>query len=519
MKQLNRNFLAQKADFFLSDIEMGPDTAVNALEERVLQFGEGNFLRAFVDSFIDMLNEQDLFNGSIVVIQPIEHGLTDVLNAQEGCYTVLLRGLENQKPVVRKRIVTSISRGINPYKDYEMYLETAKNPHLRFIISNTTEAGIAFLETDKLTDKPQVSFPAKVTALLYERYKYFSGDPSKGFIFIPCELIDDNGTELKKAILQNAKNWELPDAFIEWIHNANHFTNTLVDRIVTGYPKDEADNLTKELGYKDNLLVTAEIFQFFAIEASKETVNEISKTLPFHKVGLDVVLTEDVTPYKLRKVRILNGAHTISVLAAFLCGKDAVGEMMDEPLFVDYLKKGIFQEIMPGLDLDEEDLKSFANSVFDRFANPYIKHYLLSISLNSISKYKARVLPSILEYHKRKGELPEILTLSFAALIAFYRGTSIEEGALIGSRNGQPYKIVDDMEILTFFKELWGNVGENAKGNIEHLVQAVCAKTEYWGANLNELPGFSQKVTAFLTDILADTDGMKKTLEKVVSTC
>ena len=523
MEQLNRNFLAQKADFFLPDIEIGSPAAVTAVEERVLQFGEGNFLRAFVDYFIDILNEQSLFNGSVVIVQPIEQGLADEVNTQGGCYTVLLRGLENQKPVVRKRIVTGISRAINPYKDYEAYMETAKNPNLRFVISNTTEAGIAFLETDKLTDRPQAGFPAKVTALLYERYKFFNGDSSKGFIFIPCELIDNNGTELKKAILQNAGNWQLPDAFVEWIHNANYFTNTLVDRIVTGYPKDEAEDLTKALGYKDNLLVAAEIFHFFAIEATKESAKEISETLPFHKAGFDVVLTEDVTPYKLRKVRILNGAHTISVLAAFLCGKDTVGEMMDEPLFVDYLKKGIFEEIMPGLDLEEEDLKSFALSVFDRFANPYIKHYLLSISLNSVSKYKARVLPSILEYYKRKGDLPEILTLSFAALIGFYKGTSIEEGALIGSRNGQPYKIVDDIEILTFFKEQWENVkGSNEGSNeIEDLVRAVCAKTEYWGMDLNKLPGFCQKAAAFLTDINnnADNDGMRKAVEKVVSIC
>ena len=485
MEQLNILEFVKNKENFLNNNDI---SFVKNYPERVLQFGEGNFLRAFVDCFIDMLNEKDLFNGSVAVVQPIEKGLINILNEQNGFYTVLLRGLENQVPTVKKRIVKSISRGINPYEDFYIYLETAKNPDLRYIVSNTTEAGITFLNTDKLDDKPPVSFPGKITVLLYERYKQFNGDVTKGFIFIPCELIDNNGDKLKETVLLYAQKWNLPEEFINWIHKANHFTNTLVDRIVTGYPKDEAEELAKELGYQDNLIVTAEIFQFFAIEAEKEVSAEISKNLPFNKVNLDVVLTEDVTPYKQRKVRILNGAHTMSVLLAFLYGKETVKEMMDDEFFVDYLKKGIYEEIIPTLDLSKEDLESFATSVFDRFANPYIKHYLLDIALNSVSKYRTRVLPSIIEYHKRLGNLPENLTMSFAALIAFYKGGT--------------HKVADDEEIVTFFKEQWEKCDTSDISNIKQLVQVVCSRTDYWGQDLNELSEFAQKTTEFLKEIL-----------------
>ena len=467
---------------------------IKKLPERILQFGEGNFLRAFVDNFIHQLNENELFNGSVAVVQPIPQGMADVINQQNGCYTVILRGLENGKAVDYSQKVTCISRAINPYTQFEEYMATIKNPDLRFIVSNTTEAGITYLESDKLTDAPPQSFPGKVTALLFERYQAFNGDLSKGFIFIPCELIDDNGDNLKNCVLRHASNWGLSQDFINWVNNANEFTNTLVDRIVTGFPKDEAEDLQKQLSYKDNLIVTGEPFHFFAIQARKEWMGILEESLPFAKAGLNVVFTEDVTPYKQRKVRILNGAHTMSVLAAFLKGKNTVKEMMDDSTFAEYLHRGIYNEIIPTLDLDKDDLHSFAASVFDRFGNPNIRHLLLSISLNSVSKFKARVLPSILEYHKRMGELPKELTFSFAALVAFYKGSEIRDGALIGSRNGEEYKIVDDMTVLEFFKNAWAEP--------ETVVTKVCANTEFWGMDLNTLPGFAEKVANSLSELI-----------------
>lgn len=467
------------------------------MTEKVLQFGEGNFLRAFIDYMIDELNSNDIFNGSIVVIQPIEQGLVDTLNNQDGLYTVVLRGIENGEKIVTKKVVTSISRGIDINKDFKQYLECIKNPELRFVVSNTTESGISYREGDKLTDTPPKSFPAKITALLYERYRIFNGDKTKGFIFIPCELIDNNGKVLKEIVLRYAKEWQLENEFIEWINSANYFTNTLVDKIVTGYPKDEINEFKEELGYIDNLIDTTEVFHFFAIEGDKK----LSEEIPFGKIGLNVVWTDDATPYKLRKVRILNGAHTMSVFAGYLSGKDTVGEIMNDEIFIKYLKKGIFEEIIPTLDLPYEELESFANSVLERFLNPYIKHYLLSISLNSVSKYKTRVLPTILKYVEQKESLPEVLTFSFASLIAFYKGNKIKDNYLVGLRNTEEYHIIDDKEVLEFFKYVWEEETSTLDG-ILNVVKKICANVEFWGENLNEIPEFANEVSKILYNIM-----------------
>ena len=517
MQLLNKGLLKQRAKN-LDILEIGFQN--EAKQEKILQFGEGNFLRAFVDVFVDELNEKNLFDGSIIVVPPIAQtaGLIDAINAQDGCYTVVLRGLEGNVPVMQQRIVTSVSRAINIFRDFDLYMNTMKNPHLRYIISNTTEAGIVYLETDKPKEnptEPPASFPAKITALLCERYKMFNGATDKGFIFIPCELIDNNGTKLKECVLQHAKDWGLPKEFINWMQNCNYFTNTLVDRIVTGHPKDEVEAFAESLGYRDNLLVTGEIFHFFAIEAEQKVAIEINETLPFRKAGLNVVLTDDATPYKLRKVRILNGAHTMSVLAAFLSGKDTVGEMMEDPIFIEFLRRGIYKEIIPSLSMppiehsgiNENDLLSFADSVFDRFANPHIKHYLLNIALNSVSKFTARVLPSILGYHKKTGELPQILTLSFAALLAFYKGTVIKNNVLIGNRAKDRYQIADNTEILEFFKQQW------QEKDVKQLVKATLTKTEFWGMDLTQLPGFCEAITKHLQNILAN--GVRNEIELI----
>ena len=474
------------------------------MTERVLQFGEGNFLRAFIDAFIQELNIKGLFDGKVVVVQPIALGLADKLNEQKGRYNVLLRGLENGEPRVRSLAVDCISRAINPYTSFSEYMKTIENPQLRYIVSNTTEAGIAFNEGDKPDDKPPSSFPAKVTALLYERFKLFNGDNDKGFIFIPCELIDDNGSKLKEIVLKYAQVWQLPDDFVDWINTANYFTNTLVDRIVTGYPTDEIEVLEKEMGYKDDLLVAGEIFHFFAIEADEKTRAIIDSDLPFVKAGFNVVLTDNAAPYKLRKVRILNGAHTMSVLAAFLTGIDTVCEMIGDKNYSDFLEHGMYKEIIPtlleGSGLGADELNSFADSVIDRFKNPHIKHYLLSIALNSVSKFKVRVLPTILEYVKIKNALPPLLTFSFASLLAFYKGNMVGE-KYIGDRTGEEYEIKDDAAILSFMNEQWQAMAQY-RHDLEILVRDVCANDMLWGQDLNNISGFCMEVTQHLSQIL-----------------
>ncbi|MCX7708446.1 MAG: tagaturonate reductase [Clostridia bacterium] len=479
------------------------------LPEKVLQFGEGNFLRGFVDWMFNRMNHQGIFNGSIVVVQPISQGMIPMINEQNGLYTLLLRGIQNGEVVNNREMITAISRGVNMYEDYRDYMKLAENPELRVIVSNTTEAGIAYNAEDRFEDAPPASFPGKLTVFLHQRFKVFAGDMSKGFIIIPCELIDRNGDNLKNIVLRLAKEWNLGSEFINWIEKANYFLNTLVDRIVTGYPRDEVQTITEELGYKDNLLDTGEIFHLWVIEGDKKLAEE----LPFTKSGLNVIWTDDMTPYRTRKVRILNGAHTMTVLAAYLYGLDTVKECMDDKLISTFMRKGIFDEIIPTLDLPESELAQFAKDVLERFANPFIKHYLLSISLNSTSKFKTRVLPSILEYVERKKKLPKILTFSLAALFAFYKGSEVKEGALIGTRNGSEYKINDDMPVLEFFKQQWSDF-DGTKEGLGLIVSKLLAKTDWWGRDLNEVKGFAELVTEYLFEILSF--GIEKALKDLI---
>lgn len=502
MEKLNRQLLTNGFKFN-DDLAMGNVAAKRT--EKVIQFGEGNFLRAFVDYMFDEINAQGLFDGGITLIQPIPGGdfLRNILNEQEGLYTLIARGRENGEKVVSKRLITCVNRCINPYVDLDTYNDCAKNPELRFVVSNTTEAGITWKEEPMVTDKPQDSFPAKVANFLYVRFKEFNGDKSKGLVFIPCELIDDNGKTLKKYVLKHAEEWNLGADFIDWIETACVFTSTLVDRIVTGYPRDEAKDLCEEFGYEDNAIDTSEIFHTWVIEGPAE----LEKELPFPSAGLKVIFTPDVKPYKKRKVRILNGAHTCSVLGAYLAGYNFVGEVMADELFYAYLEKALNDEIIPAItseELTHEDLKSFADAVFDRFKNPFIKHKLLDISLNSTSKFEARVLHTIQEYYAQKNELPKILTFSFAAYLAFYRGTEIKEGALIGHRGDEEYPIKDDAAVLEFYKNAWTGVDVADKAAIADLVKKVCANKDFWlGSDLNtELGNFPDVVADHLYNIL-----------------
>lgn len=505
MNTLNKELLNSSFKF-PTDLKVGE---MKDLPVKVLQFGEGNFLRGFVDWMFNELNKNGLFNGKVQMVQPIAQGMTDMLNSQDNLYTLFLRGIQNGKIIEDKEIITSVANGLNPYSDFEGYLKCAENPDLRVIISNTTEAGISYNPDDKFTDTPPASFPGKLTVLLYKRFKHFNGDVKKGFIIIPCELIDRNGDNLKNIVLRLASEWNLGDDFINWLKEGNYFMNSLVDRIVTGYPREEVDKLTAQLGFKDNGINTAEIFHFWVIEGDKKVEEE----LPFAKAGLNVIFTEDMTPYRSRKVRILNGAHTMTVLGAYLAGKDTVKECMDDSLISSYMNKGIFEEIIPTLDLPKSELEEFASAVAERFANPFIKHYLLSISLNSTSKFKARVLPSITEYVKRKGTLPKMLTFSLAALISFYKGTELKDNSLIGHRPGNTYEIKDDMPVLEFFKDVWSAYDETQSGALK-LTEKVLSNTSIWGEDLNKINGFTSAVASNVYSIL--TNGVESTIKTLV---
>lgn len=380
-------------------------------KEKVLQFGEGGFLRGFADWMIQKMNDNGDTEISIVVVQPIKDGMCDMLEKQNCKYTHVIRGVEG----VEKTLVDSISRCVKPYDDYSKYLELAKNPDFKYVISNTTESGITYNEADKdlgavpADNGVHTSFPAKVCALLYKRFE--EGLP--GFVFLPCELIDKNGKVLKEIILRYASDWNLSEEFKTWVEKENTFCNTLVDRINTGYPKGE----DMELGYEDNMVNTSEYFHLWVIEGDKEKLKE----LPFEKSGLNVIICDNMEMYRTRKVRILNGAHTSLVPYALLEGFDTVKSCIDDEKMLAHIKSCVFDEIVPTLDLPHDELITYANSVIERFANPYIKHYLSSIALNSVSKFKVRVLPSILEYIKRYNKMPKTLLFSFAKLIAFYK--------------------------------------------------------------------------------------------------
>ncbi len=412
--------------------------------ERVIQFGEGGFLRGFADWMIQKMNDCGAFCGNAVIVQPIEAGMCDMLTAQNCGYTHIIRGAEG----VERTVVNSISRCVKPYEDFEEYLALADNPDARFVISNTTESGIVFSAEDRVTDAPPKSFPAKLTRLLMRRFEL--GLP--GFIFLPCELIDRNGDNLKGCVLEYARLWGLSAEFSEWVERENVFTNTLVDRINTGYPKGEE----LELGYEDNMVNTSEYFHLWVIE----TDFDIEAELPFSRAGLNVIVTKDkLEMYRTRKVRILNGAHTSLVPYALLSGYDTVKSCVDSKVMCEHIRSCVFDEIIPTLDLPRGELLDYANSVIERFSNPYIKHYLSAIALNSVSKFKVRVLPSILEYIKRYNKMPETLLFAFAKLIDFYKTDMTN----------------DDADVTEFMRT--------------NGVREILANTALWGTDLSSLAG------------------------------
>jgi tagaturonate reductase len=473
---------------------------------KVVQFGEGNFLRAFVDYMIDIANEQGTFEGNIVLIKPIDFGNLDMFHEQNCKYTVSLRGMVDGEAKVLDRQVSSVCDAVDAYKEYEKYMELAEIPSLRFVVSNTTEAGIVYDDTDLFTLNPPKTFPGKLTKFLYHRYETFKGDKEKGLCMLPVELIDDNGIMLKKCVMQLIDLWKLGDDFRNWVEEACVFTSTLVDRIVTGYPRGNEQEEWEKLGYIDHLMVTGEPFALWVIESPKDAAIDLNKEFALPAAGLPVIFTDNQKPYKQRKVRILNGAHTSFVLASYLAGNDTVKESMDDPEVFQFMKTTIFDEVIPTLTLPKEELVDFANAVITRFRNPYVKHALLSISLNSVSKWRARCLPSLLGYVENTGELPKHLVFSLAALMAFYTGDEIRGKALIGHRDEQEYEILDDMEVLSFFQAYSGK--ETGEWTRRFLGSEL-----FFGQDLNQVKGLTDAVVSYLNEI--QTNGMRAALCKI----
>ena len=461
--------------------------------EKVLQFGEGNFLRAFVDYWFDLANEKADWNGKCVLVQPIAPGLAKMINEQEGLYTLYLRGSENGQKVDDKRVISSVSRCLNPYEkaDYEKMMDVAASDDLEIIVSNTTEAGIVYDPACQQNDCPPSSFPAKLTQVLYHRYK--AG--KKGIIMLACELIDNNGKELLKCVNQYIDQWGLEDGFKKYVNEDCTFCGSLVARIVPGRIRDpkEVAELEEKHGYADPLLDVGEVFGVWVIEGDTK-LNDI---LPFRKAGLEdhVFVTPDMSPYKKRKVRILNGAHTGFVLGAYLAGFDIVRDCMHDETILGYMNKMLLQEVVPILPLDQDDCKKFAAAVEDRFNNPFVNHELMSISLNSTSKWRARNMPSFLEYIKKNGKLPTCLTMSFAAYIAFYSNNIQElndKGLVCKRAKGNEYTISDDRYVLEFYNA-------HKDDDIPTLVHAVMTNEQMWGQDLTKVAGFEEATVKNLT--------------------
>jgi tagaturonate reductase len=460
----------------------------NKLPIKIIQFGEGNFLRAFIDYAIQKLNNEVDFNAGVAVVQPIDRGLIGMLNDQDGLYTLFMKGVKKGTEIQDIELISNIVKGVDPYANFNDYLSLAKEEELQFIISNTTESGIAYVSSDSPEMQPPSSFPAKLTLLLLERFKHFNGDSKKGLTIIPCELINYNSDTLKDIILKYSDDWKLGEAFKNWILNSCSFHNTLVDRIVPGYPKDEIEAYNKQLAYQDNLIVTAETFFLWVIEGG----DDLKAKLPFHKTDLDVKIVEDMQPFRTRKVRILNGAHTAMVPFSLLYGNTTVKETVDNTFTGDFVNKAVFNEINDTLPMDKEALNSFADEVLDRFRNPFIKHQLSDIALNSISKFKVRVLPSLLEYVNIHKKLPVHLTYSFACLIRFYKGTW----------NTVKLPVKDSDEIVAEFAEIWKTNDYNK------VATEVLENCDFWEQDLNKIPNLTQAIANALEEI--DTNGIEQ---------
>ena len=452
----------------------------NLLPVKVVQFGEGNFLRAFVDYAFQELNKKTGLDAGIAMVQPLENGMVNMINDQDGLYTLFMNGIKKGEKIQEIELITNVVKGINPYTEYDAFLDLAKEEELQFIISNTTEAGIEYIDTDTPDMRPPVAFPARLTVLLYERYKHFNGDKAKGVTVIPCELINYNADTLKDIIFKYCQLWQLESGFTTWLEESCSFHNTLVDRIVPGYPRNEIEEYNSKLNYQDNLIVTAEPFFLWVIEGG----DALREKLPFHKTGLNVKIVNDMQPFRTLKVRILNGAHTAMVPFSLLYGNETVKQTVDGD-FTGKFVDSVINEIKGTLPMDKQEVDDYAEEVMDRFRNPFIKHLLSDIALNSVSKFKVRVLPSLLQYKENEGKLPASLTFSLACLILFYKGEWYST----------ELPVKDSPEITDEFKAAW------ALGDLELVTNAVLSNESFWGEDLTKVPGLAGEVVQAISAI------------------
>jgi tagaturonate reductase len=448
---------------------------------KIVQFGGGNFMRGFTDYVIDKLNKETDWKGGIVNLQATPNGSIQKMEEQDNLYTLFTRGVKKGEIHDGKQVISAIQKSVNPYANYDEFLALAKEEELEFVFSNTTETGIAYDEKEASYEGPHKNFPAKVAVLLHERFKHFNGATDKGLRIIPCELIEDNAFALRDIILKYAQLWNLEEGFVQWINQSNYFHNTLVDRIVPGYPKDDAESYEDQLDYEDQMMVVSECFLLFVIQEA----GNLNERIPFNKINEQILVVDDIQPYRLRKVRILNGGHTLMLAPAILSGKELVKEAIDDQFIGTFLSDSIFNEVNQTLGLDESELKDFAEEVFDRFRNPFIKHHLASIALYFVSKFKVRVLPSLLTYVQANEKLPVNLTFSLASLIRFYQGSYGEKALPLN----------DEAGIIAKFKEIWANE------DYEKVAELALSEKSFWDTDLTQVKGLKAAVVKALYEI------------------
>ncbi len=462
---------------------------------RTLQFGEGNFLRAFVDWMIHTTNKKLNADNGVVVVQPLDRGMVDLLKKQDNLYHLKLQGIKDGEPIQETELIDCIMDAINPYSDYEAYQNYFLSPDLELIVSNTTEAGISRIDNEDIYAAPPKSFPGKITQLLYKRYQHFGGAADKGLTFFCCELIDKNATVLKEIVLELAAANKLEQGFIDWVNNSNTFCSTLVDRIVPGFPKDNIKEIQAELGYEDNLVVMGEYFHVWAIEAPQH----VREKYPFEDAGLNVVYLDDMTKFRDKKVRILNGSHTALVPVGLLSGYETVKEAFDDKDISDFINGMVEKEVIPNIEGDKEALKVFAGEILERFFNPYIRHFLKDISLNSLSKWMTRDYPSLLDCYKKDGKVPDKLAFSLAALLILYKG----------AYNDLEFTVNDTAEHVAFIQEAW-----NTNSSYASLTKQILSNKSIWVEDLMAIEGLSDKVATFIADIMENS--IQKALKKVL---
>lgn len=485
------------------DLVTVPSEELFELPEKVLQFGTGVLLRGLPDYFIDKANRQGLFNGRIVVVKSTSQGDSLAFDKQDGLYTLCIRGLQNGQRVEENSINSSISRVLSANEEWQAVLECAHNRHLQIIISNTTEVGIQ-LVNDDIRHHPPKSYPGKLLAFLYERFKAFEGSDKSGLVIVPTELIPDNGKKLESIVLELAHLNGLEDAFIEWLETCNYFCNSLVDRIVPGKPDAAAlQELETQLGYKDELLTMSEVYRLWAIEGN----DQIKNVLSFAQADEGVIIAEDIDIYRELKLRLLNGTHTLSCGLAFLAGCDTVKQAMDDHAISNFIADLMQHEIAPAIpyNVDLAAAQDFGQKVLDRFRNPHIKHQWLSITMNYSSKMKMRCIPVLEKHYEGTDAVPEAFALGFAAYIYFMKAVTKKDGKYYGEFNGQEYLIQDD-QAAVFYKR-WTGLTPAA------LVTEVLGDSAFWDVNLLSLPGFKQAVIDKLSSIM--NNGMKETIESI----